>query len=244
MTASQLALPNRPTRGQFVFAASAVVVLGALIAVLLAKIPPVVGLGDKVKLPIYHGASTWVDLVLFTLMALVAIAFVVTRRDRLYAWEVGLRSIAAPLWLINSVLGFIAALSTWDFTGTKESPFVLVQQDPRLMAQGVLLLGVGVLVVLHWLVLDKRSHKAIADVGFVVVMWAMLANIFLDPAKRALHPDSPVLHSGWEIKGPFFGILLAIFLMGIVLAWVVSLYVGPEAAESPAPCAEPCAEGA
>lgn len=232
---------EKPSRAKLGLAAGAVVVLAGVIAVLLAAIPPVVGLGNKVKLPIYHGASTWVDLMLFTLMAIFAVAYLVTRRDALYGWEVGFRAVAAPLWLVNSVLGFIAALSTWDFTGSKESPLILIRQDPRLMAQAFLLLGVGVLILLQWLVLDRRWHKALADLLFVVVMWAMLGNIFLDPAKRALHPDSPVLHSGWEIKGPFFGIVACIFLISVVLAWVVSWYVGPaddDTLVSAAPCPE------
>ena len=227
MTAAETTTAERPSRAKLAAAAGAVVVLAAVIAYLLAIIPPVVGLGNKVKLPIYHGASTWVDLMLFTFMGLLAIAYLATRRDGIYAWEVGFRAIAAPLWLVNSVLGFLAALSTWDFTGSKESPLVLIRQDPRLMAQAFLLLGVGILLVLVWLVLDKRAHKAMADLAFVVAMWAVLANVFLDPNKAALHPNSPVLHSGWEIKGPFLGIVGCILAISVVLAWVVSLYVRP-----------------
>ena len=222
---------ERPTRTAIGVATGAIVVLAGLIAYLLAIIPPVVGLGNKVKLPIYHGASTWVDLMLFTIMGGLAVVYLATRRERVYAWEVGMRAVAAPLWLVNSVLGFLAALSTWDFTGSKESPLVLIRQDPRLMAQAFLLLGVAVLFLLVWLVLDKRWHKALADLGFVVVMWAVLANVFLDPNKAALHPNSPVLHSGWEIKGPFLGIVICIFAITLILAWLVSRYVRP--AETP-----------
>jgi hypothetical protein len=212
-----------------------VVVLSALVGYLLYSIPAVKGLGDKVKLPLFHGASTWVDLMLFVLMGLAAVAYLATRRDSVYAWEVGLRAIAAPLWLINSVLGLIAALNTWDFTGSKQSPFSAVMQDPRLVAQMIILLGVAMLLLLHWLVLDKRTHKAIADIIFVIVGVVLLSDIFLDPAKRALHPDSPVLNSGFEIKGPFFGIVLSTLGITLLLSWLVSRYIGPEAAESLAP---------
>ena len=61
-----------------------------------------------------------------------------------------------------------------------------------------------------------------------------MSDIFLDPAKRALHPDSPVLNSGFEIKGPFFGIVLSILAITLLLSWLVSRYVGPEQAEPPA----------
>jgi len=212
-----------------------VVALSALVASLLYTIPAVKGLGNKVKLPLFHGASTWVDLMLFVFMGITAIVFLATRRDSVYAWEVGLRSIAAPLWLVNSVLGLIAALNTWDFTGSKESPLSSVMQDPRLVAQMIILLCVAILLLLVWLVLDKRTHKAIADIIFVAIGVALLSNIFLDPAKRALHPDSPVLNSGFEIKGPFFGIVLSILGITLLLSWLVSRYVGPEQAEPDEP---------
>ena len=59
---------------------------------------------------------------LFVLMGIAAVIYLITRRDSVYAWEVGLCAIAAPLWLINSVLGLFAALNTWDFTGSKDRP--------------------------------------------------------------------------------------------------------------------------
>jgi hypothetical protein len=215
--------------------AAGVVGLAALVAYLLYTIPAVKGLGDKVKLPLFHGASTWVDLMLFVLMGITAIAYLVTRSDAVYAWEFGLRAIAAPLWLVNSVLGLIAALNTWDFSASKESPLSAVMQDPRLVAQMLLLLGVAMLLLLQWLVLDKRTHRAIADIIFVAVGIVLLSDIFLDPAKRALHPDSPVLNSGFEIKGPFFGIVVSVLGITLLLSWLVSRYVGPEAAEETVP---------
>ena len=211
-------------------AASAVVVvaLAGTVAWLLNSVPAVEGLGNRVKLPLFHGGSTWVDLMLFTLMGISAVVYLVGRSDRAYAWEVGFRSVAAPLWAINSVLGYIAALSTWDLTGSKQAPFVLAMQDARLKAQIALLMGVGIVLLLDWLVLDRRFHKAIADVVFVVLMWILLADIFLDPVKAALHPNNPVLNSGWEIKGPFFGMVAALFAMTVILSWVIASFVGPE----------------
>jgi hypothetical protein len=200
----------------------AIAAFSAVILVLLYRIPAVVGIGNKVKLPLFHGGSTWVDLMVFTLMGAAAIVYLVRPSNRVYAWEVGFRTVAAPLWAINSVLGFIAALSTWDFTGSKESPLVIIPQDPRLSAQVILLLGVVIMIMLDWLVFERRRYKAIADLAFVVVMWILLANVFLDPVKRALHPDSPVLNSGWEIRGPFFGIVAAIFAITLILSWLVS----------------------
>ena len=109
--------------------AAAIVALAAAVWALLMSIPPVVGLGDRVKLPLFHGGATWVNLVIFTLMGLAGIAYLLTRSDRVYAWEVGLRSVACPLWLVSSILGFIAAASTWDFSASKESPLSVIPQS-------------------------------------------------------------------------------------------------------------------
>ena len=220
---------DRPSKSALTVAVGAIVALAGLVAYLVYSIPAVEGLGTKVKLPIFHGASTWVDLMLFALLGVVAVVYLVTKCDGVYAWEVGLRAIATPLWAVNSVLGLIAALGTWDFTGSKESPLVSASQDPRLMAQLILLLGVAMVLLLDWLVLDKRLHKAVVDVAFVGAAAVLLGNIFLDPAKAALHPNSPVLNSGWDIKGPFLGIVAALFAITLIGAWIVRRFVRPDA---------------
>jgi len=208
--------------------AVAVAALAVLIGWLLMSIPPVVGLGDKVKLPLLHGGSTWVDLILFTLMGVMGVVYLFTRSDRVYAWEAGFRLVAAPLWVVNSVLGYIAARSTWDFSGSKSSELAILGADPRLRAQFLLLFGIAIVILLDWLVLESRVHKAIADVAFTAAMLVLMSDLFLDPVKRAMHPDSPVMNSGWDIKGPFFGMVVAIFGITLVLTWMASSLVGPE----------------
>ena len=207
--------------------AAAVAALAVVIGVLVMSIPPVVGLGNKVKLPLLHGGSTWVNLMIFTLMGVFGLIYAFTRNESLYAWEVGFRAVAAPLWLVNSTLGFIAASSTWDFSGSKTSELVVIGADPRLRAQILLLFGVAVLLLLDWLVLENRLYKAIADVVFTAAMLVLMSDLFLDPVKRAMHPDSPVLNSGWDIKAPFFGMVVAIFCVMFVLSWLAASTVRP-----------------
>ena len=215
--------------------AAAVAVLAVVIGVLVMSIPPVVGLGNKVKLPLLHGGSTWVNLMIFTLMGVFGLIYIFTRNERLYAWEVGFRAVAAPLWLVNSTLGFIAASSTWDFSGSKTSELVIIGADPRLRAQILLLFGIAVLLLLDWLVLENRLYKAIADVVFTAAMLVLMSDLFLDPVKRAMHPDSPVLNSGWDIKGPFFGMVVAIFCVMLVLSWLAASTVRPAAVMAKVP---------
>lgn len=213
-------MADRPSRRTLLIALAAMALAAVATLLFVINLPEVVGLGSKVKLPIFHGASTWVDLMLFVAMGVAAVVYLVGRSHAVYQWEVGLKAVAMPLWVLNSVLGFVAALGTWDFTGSKQSPLVVVQSDPRLTAQVIILLGVAIIAMLDWLVLDSRVHKAIADVGFVIGATILLSDIFLDPAKRALHPDSPVLNSGWDIKLPFFGVVVSWLACMLIASWL------------------------
>lgn len=183
-------------------------------------IPPVVGLGEKVRLPIFHGASTWVNLGAFTLLGVAALFSLVSGRRELYGWTTGIRSVSAVMWLANTVLGGVAAMKTWDFTGSEEGFFVIAQQDPRLIVQAQLLLLAGALLIAVRLT-ESRKLKAVMDIAFVAVMWWLLGSALASPEARALHPDNPVMNSGPEIQLPFFAILAALSFGVFLLAWLV-----------------------
>ena len=220
----------RPTRSVTLVALGLAVAFFAAAIALTRSIPVERVLGTKIYLPIYHGASTWVDIMLFVIMGAFAVAYLITRRDGMYAWEVGFRSVAAPLWLVNTGLGLIAALGTWDFTGSQSSPFAEAIKDPRLSAQFWLLVCL-VLVLALLLLLDKLWQKSVADLGYLAVMAVLLGDVLFNPTKRALHPDNPVLNSGWDIKGPFFGIVACLLIAGVIVAWLIRGYVRAGLAE-------------
>ena len=94
------------------------------------------------------------------------------------------------------------------------------------------------LVLVLLLLLDKLWQKSLADLGYLVVMAVLLGDVLINPEKRALHPDNPVLNSGWDIKGPFFGIVACLLVASIAIAWLVRGYVraglANKAAEMPA----------
>lgn len=204
------------------FIALAMVIAGlAGAAACTLSFPAVQGLGTKVRLPVFHGAMTWVNLAAFTLVALAALAFLLTGRERFYRTAEGLRWVAVPMWLAGSVLGLLAALNTWDFTGSKSSPLEVAAIDPRLLAQLWILLAALAVVALD-LILDDRRLLAGADIGFVVFMWAVLMRAVLGPG-RALHPDSPVMNSDEIIiKLLFFGIVGSLAVATLGAAWIVA----------------------
>jgi len=208
---------------------TAAIVFGGLMAVALyltATFPTEAVLGDKVKLPIFHGAFTWANLVIFSLLGVFAIGYVIVHRkggalaDRVYGWERGLRWVGSGMWLAGTVMGFVAALQTWDFSASQTSPYEAVLADPRLMAQIYVAVGVLVLLILDY-ILDERWHKALADGTFMVVMWALLINVFVNPEAKALHPDSPVLNSGMDIQWRFFTIFGSLVAAALVLAYLL-----------------------
>jgi hypothetical protein len=197
----------------------------ALVAVGLAgaaaftlSFPPIEGLGNRVRLPVFHGAMTWVNLSAFVVLAIVAIVYLVTGRDAVYRWAEGFRWMSVPLWVVGSALGLLAALQTWDFTGSKSSPMPVIAADPRLMAQAWIMLA-GLALIALGLLIDERRWLAIGDIVFVGIAWAVLMRAILGPGK-ALHPDSPVLNSDeLIIKLLFLGIVASLAVSAIGAAW-------------------------
>lgn len=183
--------------------------------------PAVEGLGTKVRLPVFHGAMTWVNLGAFSLVALASLLFLATRSERFYRAAEALRWVASPMWLTGSVLGLLAALNTWDFTGSSAAPMAVASADPRLMAQLWILLTALAVLALDLIVDDLRILAA-ADLGFVALMWSVILRAVLGPG-RALHPDSPVMNSDeFIIKALFFGIVGSVALAALAAAWIIA----------------------
>ncbi len=221
------------------FVPPTLVLAGIIIATTCTLLfPAVEGLGTKVRLPVFHGAMTWVNLAAFSLVALLAVAYIVTRRDVVYSFAEGLRWVSIPLWLLGSALGLLAAVNTWDFTGSKASPFEVAMADPRLLAQFWILIAALVLAALGLIIDDKRLLAG-ADLGFVALMWAVILRAVLGPG-RALHPDSPVMNSDEIfIKLMFIGIVAGMGLAALATAWWIARW--RSAAAAAAESAEPVA---
>jgi len=201
-----------------VFASAVVLAVAAVL--LTSLIPAVQGLGDKVRLPIFHGGSTWVNLATFGVMGVFGLLYVVTSRTDLYRWAAGFRWTSAAMWVTNTVLGVIAAASTWDFTGSQQAPITVIREDPRLMAQFQLLLLLAIVLIVQSMT-ESRSVRAFLDFAYAATMGIWLWIVLGSPAARALHPDNPVLNSGSEIQTPFFAIVACVFVAACLVAWLI-----------------------
>jgi len=190
----------------------AVLTLLGLVAalVLLSMFPPVVGLGTLVRLPVFHGAFTWANMVVFFVLGTVGFAALLTHNVRLYDWSKALRFTAIGLWFANFVLGLVAASFTWDFTATTQPAITWLMIEPRIRLQmSVSLLGIAILLLP--LIFDKWRKLAFFDglYGYGTLIMLVIVRTF----GETLHPDNPVLNSGeLHIRLIFFAIAFALIL--------------------------------
>jgi len=153
-------------------------------------------LGTMVRFVMFHGASTWVNMLTFTLAGLFGLAYVISSKTAFGRWGEAFRWISLPLWAVNTVLGILSMQLIWGG---------ILWDEPRLlMTFGLLIAGVVILAV--QLIFDHPKVPAVLDALLAVALWAMvllLPNLF--------HPDSPVFSSGnWEYIGRFFGMVITL----------------------------------
>lgn len=192
----------------------AVAVLSAATAVLVALMPPDKVLGAMVRLPVFHGASTWVNMATFTLAGILGLVFLVTSSEPVRAWGAGFRYLSLPLWAVNTVLGMV---SMWQIWGG------ILWTEPRLRMSFALLLA-SLLVVSVDLAVGHSKLAAGLDVLLAGGLWGF---VVLTP--NLFHPDNPVLNSGGDILALFFGMVAAMFGIGLLIVWMIRerLAAGP-----------------
>ncbi len=175
----------------------------AVCALSVLSIPPAVGLGYGVRLAMFHGASTWVNMATFTLAGAVGAAYLLGVK-RLRAWGEAFRWVSLPLWTINTVLGIVSMKVLWG---------AILWDEPRLlMSFG--LLGGALVVFAVQMIFDSPRHPAVLDGLLAATLWVLvlvLPNLF--------HPDSPVFASGDEYLRGFFGMVgsLAVIAFAVVV---------------------------
>ena len=185
----------------------AIVPLLAIAGWLTLTMPPVLQLGTLVRLVIFHGASTWVNMALFTLAGLSGVAYLLTRRDPLFRLGSAFRYIAIPLWIVNTVLGLISSRLAWNAINLAE---------PRLLATFWIMLAAGIVLAIDF-GFGRRAWTAAADIAMAVALWVLILG-----ARNFIHPESPVMASGPEIQIPFFGIVGTLFAAALLAVFVIS----------------------
>lgn len=210
---------NCPPKSVSVPAAVALLGLGASLTFAL-NYPAVEGIGDKVRLPVFHGAMTWANLMVFAGLVVAAALFLKRGDEGDWARVTAMRWVTIGMWLVGSVLGFAAALNTWDFTGSLTPASEVMLADPRLVIQLVISLA-GLAVLVAPLLTESRRVRAVVDIVFVAGLWVLLG--IATTAKGGLHPDSPVLNSDEIIiKLLFFAMVIGQLVMAIAASTAVA----------------------
>lgn len=182
---------------------AAIPALALVCAAFAFTIPPDVNpttglprLGVMVRFVMFHGASTWVNMLTFTLAGIGGALFAATGNTVFGRWGEAFRWISLPLWAVNTVLGLLSMRLIWGG--------VLWNEPRLLMSFGLLAAAVVILAV--QLIFDHPRVPAALDAVLAAALWALvllLPNLF--------HPDSPVFSSGnWGYIGRFIGMVVSL----------------------------------
>jgi hypothetical protein len=187
------------------------VVLGLALAVavvLVALIPSDTMLQWTLKPVLFHGASTWINLLTFTLAGLLAIVYLFSRRPGTYAYVAATRYVSFSLWILNTLLGMFSAYITWG------SAF---WSEPRLQLSFWILLVIAVAMAVD-ILMDKPVIHSALDIAIALGVW-----VFVVYTPKDIHPNSPVFAAGtdWSIKAIFAGLVLA---WGVAMLVVIRLW--------------------
>lgn len=175
-------------------------------AVLVAAVPVEVRLGQLLKLVLFHGASTWVDLLAFTVQMLLGAAFLVMGGPLLYSWARTLRYIAPVWWAANTLMGIVSMRLAWGG---------FVWSEPRMrMTLWILVASFALLGLDQFL--ERRRLLAAGDVAMGVLLWSLVLT-----SAKVMHPDSPVFASGGLMIGLFIGMVVVMLAGGSALAMLL-----------------------
>ncbi len=182
-------------------------VSAAVAAALVFTTPPDVKLGVMLRLVLFHGASTWVNLGTFTLAGVLGIG-VVLGVKRFVSYGEAFRWISLPLWGMNTVLGLLSMQLIWGG---------ILWDEPRL-SMTFYILAASVIVVAVQLIFGLPRLSALFDALLAAGLWTavlVLPNLF--------HPDSPVFNSeNLRIVGSFLGQVAAIAVFAACAAVLIA----------------------
>ena len=196
----------------FAAAGAPVLVLASL--VLAALSPADVRLGNWVKLVYWHGMYTWACIVLFSVGAILAAWYLVSKRQTIADLAKAILFLAMPLWIVDVSVGALAAKLIWNSFNLTEG---------RMVISLVYMMVVAVAVIAA-LWFDRPAVTSSLSIVSTVVLWAGLWWIsFGAGARDSVHPASPIANSdSMAIK--VFAILIFLSMLGAVVLAVVPVY--------------------
>jgi hypothetical protein len=199
-------------RSAYLLVASGIAV--SVAAAVLA--PQDVEIGAWVRLTIWHGMYSIACVAGVLAMGALAVAYLVTRRDRLYEWARAMQLTMLALWVLAMVIGAISARLVWNSWNLTE----------RRMVMGIAYTAVAAVALILALFWENRRVGAWAQTGTALAMVAGLAWIGLAPAGQDVHPADAILSSPDVVFKAYalvmlIGCLLAVFALSVpVRRWL------------------------
>jgi hypothetical protein len=179
--------------------------LGIAVSIAAAALAPQdVEIGAWVRLTIWHGMYSIACIAAILVMGALAVAYLVTRRDRIYEWARAMQLTLLPLWVLAMVIGAISARLVWNSWNLTE----------RRMVMGIaytVVAAVALMLALFW---EKKRVGAWAQVATALAMAVGAAWIELGPAGQDVHPASAILSSPDVV----FKVFALVMLLGCLLA--------------------------
>ena len=157
------------------------VVLTVLIVITAFAAPLDKTLGDKVRMVYVHGAIIRVVMAILVIAGGLGVAYLVTRREAVFAWASAAFSGGLALWFIYLGTSVVTTLQSWGG---------IAWFEPRWM---VTLQMSGLLPIVFVVGLIVKNEKVSAALFAVVPIVMML---LLAQARLVLHPLDPIGTSG------------------------------------------------
>jgi hypothetical protein len=167
-------------------------------------------LGAWVRLVIWHGMLKWACILVIFAMGVVAVTYLVSKRQVLYDWIRALQVATMLAWVFAVMVGAASAKLVWNSWNLSE----------RRMTMAVIYVMVSAAALIVGLLMDKPRLTAVLAVLTSVTMAGLLGWIELIPNPDDVHPANAVFSSP-NIAFRVFGVLMLV----TCLVWVVALVV-------------------
>lgn len=176
------------------------------LAAALWLIPPEQTLGNVIKVIFLHGALVRVGLMTFAVAGVLSLGFLLTRRERFYAWAIATQQGAVIFWLVYAVT---SSFSTWLSWGQW-----IAWEEPRVRASvHVLWFSIACLLVVLWI--GNRYVTAAVNMLVTGVTWTLISG-----AAIIRHPFDPIGASGSGAYQVLYWVMVAaLALLAVMLVW-------------------------
>ena len=182
------------------------------IALVTALGPAEKTLGSNVRVVYLHGAWVWTALAAIFLAALLGLAALVMRKQKLHLWSRALGRTGLIFWVTYLPVSLWAMQTNWNG---------LFLVEPRWRFALIFALG-GIVIQLGLVLVENPVWASISNVLYFLVLMLAFSNV-----ENVMHPPGPIFNSNAPRIQLFFSVLLIMTLLAAwqILRWLFRLEV-------------------